>query len=365
MNDEKYILPKKSKLLRLRILRQFMKFRKSKFSKKILRLKPRICIVTRNAVHGGVESLIKSETKYLNAKVIVTGGLNNPYSSCPFNYLYVNTYYDLMYELYKYDVCIYHFIPEWAVKAVKMSNIFSIEFVHRTDTSECDKMVPTLIASHSQYVLDYINKDTNRHSELFYVPNGIDTERFIPVENRTSNKYIGAVTSYFTTKGIDVLIKAWQKVDKKYKKKYSLKLMGAGGELENLKSLANNDKTIELLGSTTKPEELYNQLILYVTAARIEGLPLSVLEALSSNLPVIASNIEGHKVINETATKNGFPEPLILFKSEDSSVLAKKIESYLNNPYNVNTRPMIEKLYSIKDHCNGLKNLIDNYYYKC
>jgi hypothetical protein len=38
-----------------------------------------------NAIHGGVESLIKMEADYFRADVIVTGGYDNPYKSCPFH----------------------------------------------------------------------------------------------------------------------------------------------------------------------------------------------------------------------------------------------------------------------------------------
>ena len=317
----------------------------------------KICIITRNAVHGGVESLIKSEMKYFNADVIVTGGLNDPYKSCPFEYKYIENYKKLLSELLNYDICIYHYIPDWAVMAVKHSNIKSIEFVHRVDTAESDKTVPTEIASHSQYVLDYIDKNNKNHTKLNYVANGIDMNEYTPMKNRNKNKYIGAVTSYYYTKGIDILIKAWNRVDKNLKAGYKLKLMGAGTDLPKFKELAEGCDDIQLLGPTTKPKELYDELCLYVTAARIEGLPISVLEAMSCNLPIIASDIEGHRVINDMAKDAHLEEPLDLFNDEDE--LVEKIENYLKKPYKVETRKVIEKLFSIEMHCKGLKDIIE------
>ena len=64
---------------------------------------------------------------------------------------------------------------------------------------------------------------------------------------------------------------------------------------------------------------MLSQSDLFILPSRIEGLPLSLLEAMSSKLPVIASNISGSAEIVEHG-KNG-----LLFKSENHTDLAEKI----------------------------------------
>ncbi len=326
------------------------------------RRSPRICILTRNAIHGGVESLIAMEKEALKADVFVTGGLNNETQTCPFRYRYLRTYKELLTVLLDYDVALYHWIPDWAVQAVAVSGIFSMEFVHRVDTAECSKTVPNLVLSHSRYVLDSVRANTGRNRGLFVVPNGVNMERFKPVDNRSGKKTIGAVTSYFDTKGIDVLIHAWQKTAPSVRREYSLVLYGAGAERDRYQTMLREGDSIKLEGPTTTPEKVYDDLFLYVTAARVEGLPVSILEAMAANVPVLASDIAGHKVINQMAEAAGFDAPLQLFPSEDADALAKAMEAYLLQPYDVDTRPIVSSLFSGKAHCDGLQALVEKYY---
>ena len=338
----------------------------AKWIKKTEQSNLRICIITRNAVHGGVESLIKMEEEFFDADVIVTGGINNPYNSCPFHYKYIENYKSLLFELTKYDVAIYHYPADWAVKAIKSSGIFSIEFVHRTDTSDCDKMVPNVIASHSQYVLDYVRENYENKGNLQYVANGVDLDWFRPVENRSKNIVIGLPTSYGPIKGIDIIIEAWRLLPERFKKQYNLILHGAGTEermLEYEKQARESGEEIQLLGPITNTKGFYDELLLYVTASRVEGLPISVLEAMSCNIPIIASDIEGHKVINEMAQKEGFDAPLTLFGSEKPQELADAITMFLDNKTFIDTRVVVEKLFSGEAHCGALKSLINKFYY--
>jgi glycosyltransferase involved in cell wall biosynthesis len=265
--------------------------------------------------------------------------------------------------LTQYDIAIYHWPPEWVVRAIDVSGIFSIEFVHRTDTSSCNKKVPDVVVSHSQYVLDYIEKTYHRHDRICLVPNGTDTEHFLPNSDRQSQLLVGAPTSYYRLKGIDVLINAWHLLPKEYKDRYKLVLHGAGTEKEDFDWLVEKTgENIELLGPIVDTKAFYDSLFLYVTAARIEGLPISILEAMSSNLPVIASDIDGHRVINDLAQKAGFEAPLILFNSENAKDLAKAMQRFFDTPTQSNTRSTTEALFSGKAHCTGLADVIQRYY---
>lgn len=323
---------------------------------------PKIAILTKNAIHGGVESLVKMESDYLNANVIVTGGLKNLENTCPFQYEYIDNFSKLLRTLFNYDVVLYHYVPDWALSAIKASMLPSIEFVHRTDTSESDKSVPTLIATHSEYLLDFIRKKYNVKNVVF-IPNAADTSKYKPIKNRLEKKTIGAVTSYFKTKGIDILINAWSKVKPKYKQKYKLVLYGAGSDLnEFIKYATKVAKDIEFNGPLSNSSTLYNNLFLYITAARIEGLPVSVLEALSCNIPVIASDIEGHTAINSIASNSGFNEPLMLFQNENPYDLALKIENFLENPYEIDSREFVKKCFSPNLHCTELKKHLEKIY---
>lgn len=321
--------------------------------------KKKIVIITKNAYHGGVESLIKLESERLSAQVIVAGGLNNPDSTCPFPFTYVSTYEELRENLKQFDVVIYHWPIDWAVQAIKDSGLPSLEFVHREDTSECDKSVPTLVATHSIYIKEFMKKEYGIDSVI--IPNVVDTDRFKP-SGKVKQNIIGATTSYFKTKGIDIFIEAWAIIAEKYKD-YKVKFYGNGSELGKFREKANSlGLSIEFNNAVADPTTVYDELKVYVTAARIEGLPIAVLESLSSNVPVIASNIEGHAIINKMAKEHGLEEPIILFESENSRDLAEKIDRFLSNYEVKNVRSVIEEVFSPQRHIEGLREGINKIY---
>lgn len=300
-----------------------------------------------------MESLIKLEAKLLEAQVIVTGGLNNAEGTCPFEYMYIDRFQDLLAELLHYEYVLYHWLPAWAVEAVKISGIPAVEFVHRIDTAECDKNVPQVILSHSQYICNYIYENYGKKCHL--VPNVVDTDYYTP--SQADSKIIGAVTSYYDTKGIDILIEAWSKIEKKFPE-YEFHIYGTGNQKEYYSKLARHYKSnIKLYGPLPTSKIAYDKFQLVVSASRVEGLPIALLEALSCNLPIIASDIEGHRIINEMAAKGGFPEPIQLFKNEDSDELAQQLKTFLENApvMSVNkAREVALELFSPKRHINGI-----------
>lgn len=321
-------------------------------------LNKKIAIVTRNAYHGGVESLIKIESEMMPADVIVAGGYNDPLGTCPFPYVYVTTYEELYYLLQKYDVVLYHWPMDWALQAIHDSGLPSIEYVHRTDTSDCDKSIPLKIVTHSKYIVDYL-KD-NFSVDAILVPNAIDTSRFYPDKTKRK-KVVGAITSYYETKGIDVVIKAWAKVQPKFPE-YTLRFYGSGLDLDNFKKLASTKNVAaQFMGPVNNSPEIMREYSLFISGSRIEGLPITLLEALSENIPVIASDIEGHRVINETFKNEGFPEPIHLFESENYEDLADKIDQMLSSEKNleVNSSEAIAKLYSSQLHISKLLEIIE------
>lgn len=305
-----------------------------------------------------MESLIKLEAERMKADVIVAGGLNDPYHTCPFPYRYVSTYEDLVALLRNYEKVLYHWPTHWAVLAIGDSGLPSVEFVHRIDTSDCDKQVPDVIVSHSQYVCDYIQQKYDRICQL--VPNVVDTDLYTP-SKQEKPKEIGAVTSYYETKGIDILIHAWKLVQNDFPD-YSFVLYGAGARREDYEKMARDEAVrIQFYGPVECSKTVYDRIRLVVTASRVEGLPIALLEALSCNLPVLASDIEGHRIINTLCQEQNIPAPLHLFKSEDVQALANGICSEISaieSGETVNTRQVALNVFSPGQHIKGLEQAL-------
>lgn len=80
------------------------------------------------------------------------------------------------------------------------------------------------------------------------------------------------------------------------------------------------------LGARTDTPELMACMDIYVNMSFFEGMSITVLEAMASALPVIASNVGGNPELVEDGLTG------VLFTSNDESELAKGIRSLLNKP---------------------------------
>jgi len=141
---------------------------------------------------------------------------------------------------------------------------------------------------------------------------------------------VGRITHQI--KGQDILIKALKECKDKGIK-FACNLVGGVYEydtesFECLKKLINDldlSEEIKFLGNRNDVPELLSQSDLFILPSRLEGLPLVLLEAMSSKLPVIASKISGSSELIEHG-KNG-----LLFESENHLDLAEKILFLYNN----------------------------------
>ena len=82
--------------------------------------------------------------------------------------------------------------------------------------------------------------------------------------------------------------------------KYSLIIAGDGPDRDKLEKMAIKSKNIIFIGKSKNMVEVYNTSDYFISASVGEGLPNSVLEAMSCGLPCILSNISPHlEIIDE------------------------------------------------------------------
>ena len=77
-----------------------------------------------------------------------------------------------------------------------------------------------------------------------------------------------------------------------------LLLAGTGALEEECKALVKSlhmETQIQFLGYVDRMGELYPLCDVSVTSSRIEGLPFNVMESMACGLPVVASDIKGHR----------------------------------------------------------------------
>jgi len=130
------------------------------------------------------------------------------------------------------------------------------------------------------------------------VPNPVDTELFKPSLNRNDEVLIWT-GRMVVEKGLTYLIKALDIVVHEYKhKEIQLLIVGDGPQRYLIMKLIkryNLKSNVSLLGVLPRKRvaEYLSKASIFVFPSIKEGMPFSLLEALSSGLPVIGTNVSG------------------------------------------------------------------------
>lgn len=197
-------------------------------------------------------------------------------------------------------------------------------FGEKTAAKHADKIIVL-----SQNVQKYFKEVYNR--ETVYIPNGID----LPVRKQADfireryglaeENYILFLARLVPEKGLHYLMEAYGKLDT------DMPLVIAGGGshtdayVERIRKMAQEDKRIILTGFVQGQllEELYSNCYLYVLPSDIEGMPLSLLEAMSYGRRCLVSNIP-----ENLETAGGLADS---FQRADPADLEKQLKRILEN----------------------------------
>jgi len=196
---------------------------------------------------------------------------------------------------------------------------------------------------------DLIARGVNAN-KITIIPNAVNIESFTQLEQRcpvltsqlplNQSYVVGFAGSFYQYEGLDILIKALA-LTKEMKLDIKLLLVGGGSQLENLTQLITElglTEQVILTGRVAheKVKDYYSLMdvtVLPRKSMRLTELvtPLKPLEAMALGIPVMASDIGGHRELishNETG---------LLFKADDVSALADAIASLVTNRDNVAT----------------------------
>lgn len=185
----------------------------------------------------------------------------------------------------------------------------------------------------SQYLREKV-KEMYPSADVIVIPMGCNTSRFSPEfkeENyfeQNSEKVILFVGRLAEKKGVTYLIEAMKKVNAK------LYIVGTGPLETSLKKQAEEQGAkIIFLGAKTHEElpKIYASADLFVAPSIVasdgdqEGLPVSIMEAMASGLPVVSGLSGGVKDIIEDGI-NGY-----VVNSKDIEQLSNRINLVLND----------------------------------
>ncbi len=194
----------------------------------------------------------------------------------------------------------------------------------------CADEIIVLSENVKKYFKDTYNRDT------IFIPNGVNRPQKVSAKEITEkfgvgeNEYILFLGRIVPEKGISYLISAYKDV------KTDKKLIIAGGASDTdsyyneIKELAKGDDRVVFTGfvSGRTLEELYSNAYVYTLPSDLEGMPLSLLEAMSYSGCVLGSDIdEIAEVVEDKA---------VMFERSNVKELTQKLQYLCDSPELVN-----------------------------
>lgn len=226
-----------------------------------------------------------------------------------------------------------HGLDHQRAKWGKLARIY-IMMGERNAVRFADEMI-VLSEGTRKYFLDTYGRNTQ------FIPNGMSRDEILQAQlikesfGLDKDGYILFLGRIVPEKGLHYLIEAFQKV------KTKKKLVIAGGSsdtdrfMEELKKAAQNDTRILFIGfmEGRKLKELYSNAYLYILPSDLEGMSLSLLEAMSYGNCCLVSDIpECAEVVEDKA---------ITFQKSNTEDLREKLQELCDKP------SMVQKYKSI------------------
>lgn len=209
---------------------------------------------------------------------------------------------------------------KWQGLAVKV-----LKFGEKTAAKYADEVI-VLSEETRQYFLDNYGRETRVFHNGVEMYDCMEPNIIKEKYGLERGEYILSLGRIVPVKGIHYLIDAYKKIDT------DKKLVIAGGVshsdeyAEELRKMAASDERIIFTGFVEGRElwELYFGCLMYVMPSDHEGMPLSLLEAMSCGAQCLVSDIP--------AMTNVIGEYGYTFKKSDTEDLKAKIEEILQKP---------------------------------
>ena len=250
-----------------------------------------------------------------------------------------------------------HGISFGGKSAFKKNAYFIVERILNRNTKKI------INVSHSEMNLG-LKLKLYKREQATVIPNGIEHGGIYSHERQkiglnNSDYVIGNISRLCYQKGLIFLLEAFAKVQVPNKK---LLIIGDGPDRlsieEQIRELGIEQDVI-LLGMRTDTRELISLFDMYVTTARWEGLPISLLEVMSAGVPVVASNVTG----NNELIIDGYTG--LLCKAKDSEDTADKIyRMYISEnkkKYAENAKSLINKRYTVEKMVHEIELLYSSF----
>ena len=190
---------------------------------------------------------------------------------------------------------------------------------------------------------------SSKSNSLVISGNGIDTQQFPFVERNENNELTFLFAARLVeSKGFDEFLEAGKILLAKYPK---TKFVVAGKlDFENPETISEKTfaslKESNIEFSYEEMNNLYKKATVFVLPSYREGLPKAALEAASTGMPLVLSDVPGCRECVED-NFNGY-----LVREKDANDLVSKMEKFILNPetigpMSISSRKIIEKRFSL------------------
>lgn len=187
-----------------------------------------------------------------------------------------------------------------------------------------------------------MNGEVERHGlgrKLITIINGIDTDRFAPQHSGMGRAHwgfderdfvFGVIARLSAEKGHQVLLDAFARVARD-DPRARLLIVGDGPEHDSLVGLTRRlgmDTRVVFAGTQTQIERLLHDIDCYVSPSLTEGMPMVVLEAMASGLPIVATDVGNLRQMLA-------PDAGVLVPPGDTEALARAMGGILRANYDI------------------------------
>jgi L-malate glycosyltransferase len=218
------------------------------------------------------------------------------------------------------------------------------------------KFVDVITSVSNKLESDLISMYNIKKNKIKTIRNGIFYEKICEEKIESRNKvgmnddeyHIGIVARLTDVKNHRMIIDAFNRIRRYHRAR--LWIIGTGDLEKELKEYVLNlgiKNKINFTGKRTDVIRLMNAMDLFVLCSKSEGLSITLLEAMASGLPIIATNVGG----NGELIKNGYNG--ILVELGDTKGLADAIEKMIKEKqlamkYGMNSKINFSKYYSVE-----------------
>lgn len=174
----------------------------------------------------------------------------------------------------------------------------------------------------SEELTEYLASEVKiNRKKLTTIVNGVDTQRFVPLEDgqkerirkvfgfNNGDKIIGTVCRLDPVKNLELLIGAMPAICKMVPECKAL-IVGDGpaeSQLRNYAKTLGVDGKIIFAGRSSDIEKILPIFDLYVNTSLSEGTSMTILEAMACGIPVVASDVGGNSRLVDNSNGGLFP----------------------------------------------------------